>query len=235
MNLRQRQCQSELMDQPQLDPQSHRLALAGLSRINAWSRTAREIWSAIRTLALERDLRRLDVLDLACGGGDVALALARRANDDELPITIQGWDKSATAVSYATERAAREGWKNVTFLQRDVLRDPLDERFDCVISTLFLHHLDWSEAVAFLRRMRQATRHATLVDDLLRTRLGYCLACVGTRLLSRSPIVHFDGPVSVQAAFSLDEILQLAEQAELHGACLKRHWPQRFLLSWYQG
>jgi hypothetical protein len=51
-------------------------------------------------------------------------------------------------------------------------------------------------------------------------------------LLSRSPIVHFDGPVSVQGAFGLQEVQTLAARAGLLGATLRRSWPERYLLSW---
>jgi len=57
---------------------------------------------------------------------------------------------------------------------------------------------------------------------------------VGCRLLSRSPIVHFDGPVSVQGAFRMDEALDLAARAGLDGATIRRSWPERFLLSWHR-
>ncbi|MFN5696272.1 MAG: hypothetical protein ACK486_04460 [Cyanobacteriota bacterium] len=58
------------------------------------------------------------------------------------------------------------------------------------------------------------------------------LTWVGTRLLSRSPIVQIDGPLSVGGAFQLDEVRQLASAAGLAGAQITRFWPERFLLSW---
>jgi len=67
---------------------------------------------------------------------------------------------------------------------------------------------------------------------LVRTRFGYALAWAGGRLLTRSPIVHTDGPLSVRAAFTLDEFGTLAERAGLRGATFRRHWPQRFLFAW---
>lgn len=232
MDYRQRHCETELMDQPELDPGSHRRALQGLGRVNRWCRTAGRIWAALQSVVQERGLKELTVLDLASGGGDVAIAVARRGSAGPLPLTVQGWDKSRTATAYASERAARLGLNNVSFLQRDALADPIPQQFDAVVCTLFLHHLSETDAAALLRRMRDAARHAVIVDDLRRTRIGYCLAWVGTRILSRSPIVHFDGPVSVRAAFRLDEIRKLAEGAGMHGASLIPHWPQRFLLNW---
>jgi hypothetical protein len=58
------------------------------------------------------------------------------------------------------------------------------------------------------------------------------LAYVGTRLLSASPIVHVDGPLSVAAAFTCVEAQELARRAGLEGATVARRWPFRFLLTW---
>ena len=61
--------------------------------------------------------------------------------------------------------------------------------------------------------MSVATRHLLLVNDLRRTRWGYWLARWGSRILTRSQIVHTDGPLSVSAAFTDEETLQLARQS----------------------
>ncbi len=228
----QRVLEAELMDQPGLDERLHRRALSGLRRLNWWSSIGDYLWSAISARIPAERLNRLRILDLACGGGDVALDLVRRCQNAGASVTLDGWDKSPTAVAYATERAARLGFKSVTFLQHDVLQDPIPCKYDAVLSTLFLHHLPTADVVTLLRRMREASDQLVVVDDLRRTRLGYWLAWGGCRLLSRSPVVHADGPMSVRAAFSIAELRALAEQAGLTGASFKPHWPQRCLLTW---
>ena len=72
----------------------------------------------------------------------------------------------------------------------------------------------------------------SLVNDLERSRLGWWAAYVGTRLVTRSPMVHFDGVVSVEGAFTADEALAVARQAGLDGATVRRKFPFRYLLSW---
>ena len=69
-------------------------------------------------------------------------------------------------------------------------------------------------------------------NDLARSRLGHLLAYFGTRLLTRSYVVHFDGPQSVRSAFNIAEADVMAKAAGLEGAEFSRHWPQRFLLKW---
>ena len=72
--------QPELMDQPGLDEGLHSHALRSLAWINWISNTNLMIWSQIRKLAREPGSPRpLRILDVACGGGDVAQRLARQA------------------------------------------------------------------------------------------------------------------------------------------------------------
>lgn len=244
----QRVVEAELMDQPGLSPHLHRQALAGLRRVNWWSGTASLVWRQVERLARERRLTSLSILDLACGGGDVALALRRRAAQAGLSVRIHGHDKSETAIDQARQSASEAGFGDLVFETSDVLEptpfqasdapsDPHDgagRAFDVVYSSLFLHHLSESDGERLLRRMATLGKHLLMVDDLRRSAAGYWLAQLGCQLLSRSRIVHVDGPMSVRAAFRESEALALAARAGWRGARLERHWPQRFLLSWWR-
>lgn len=222
--------QPELMDQPGLDAAEHDRALRGLARVNWFSRSAAIFWPTLRQLAREQHGTPLRVLDVACGGGDVTVALVQRARREGITLQMAGCDFSDTALAIARSHA-EQAQAVIEFFRHDVLAEPLPARFDAVICSLFLHHLDEAEAVNVLRSMSQAGR-AVLVNDLVRSRRGYLLAVVGTRLLSRSRIVHVDGPMSVEGAFTPSEALQLCEQAGMYGTTVSRHWPQRFLLTW---
>lgn len=220
------------MDQPGLDVAEHDLALRGLARVNWFSRSAAIFWPVMRELARQQSGTPLRVLDVACGGGDVTVALTKRARVEQLAVQMSGCDFSETALAIARRRAD-EARESIEFFSHDVLKDPLPAKFDAVICSLFLHHLDEADAIRVLQSMSQAGR-AVLVNDLARSRAGYLLAVVGTRLLSRSRIVHVDGPLSVAGAFTPEEAWQLCEHAGLSGTTLSRHWPQRFLLTWRQ-
>ena len=219
------------MDQPGLGAVEHAAALMGLGRINRVSGSAAILWPAIESLARRNPGRAIRVLDLATGGGDVPIMLARRARRAGLDVAIEGCDISPVAVAFAA-RSANEAAVPVRFFRLDALNEPLPEGHDVVTCSLFLHHLDDDEALRLLRKMAEAARSTVLVNDLLRSRVGYWLAWTGCRLLSRSPIVHHDGPASVRAAFSLAEAGELAQRAGLDGVRLSRRWPWRFLLSW---
>jgi SAM-dependent methyltransferase len=229
--LRQRNLQPELMDDPALDPDRHRAALAGLARINLLSFSARILWPPLARLARKLHPRPCHVLDIATGGGDLPRALARRARKHSLRLAVDGCDISEVALEYAKQGKGVPEMQ-VRFFRCDVLREPLPETYDAVICSLFLHHQTADQGRELLRRMGHAARHLVLVNDLARGTLGYLMAWVGTRILTRSRIVHVDGPRSVEGAFTPEEACQLAEEAGLRGATVGRRWPARFLLKW---
>ncbi|MFM7057840.1 MAG: methyltransferase domain-containing protein, partial [Planctomycetota bacterium] len=254
-NLQIRQRQPEWMDDPQLDAGLHAAALAGLRRIHWFIGTAGALWGAVRRAAGGRGVGGAEVgggvragagvsggggtvsgvlriLDLASGGGDLAVAIAERCRASGLAAVVHGCDISGTAVARARHLAEERGVSGVEFFRLDVLEDAWPEsRYDVVMNSLFLHHLSEESGLHLLRRMRESGG-LVVVDDLLRTQAGYWLAWVGCHLLSRSPVVHFDGPVSVESALSWAEVLGLAERAGLSGASVRCHWPERFLLTW---
>ena len=219
------------MDQPDIDPSDHVAALAALERINYWSGSARIVWRELSLLARRTPSVPLRVLDIASGGGDIPIRLWHKARRAGLELSIDGCDKSPTAIEHAVRRA-KERETDVKFFRLDVLAEPIPAGYDVLTCSLFLHHLEDSEAIELLRRMAAAARRMVLVNDLVRSKIGYVAAYVGTRLLSTSRVTHVDGPLSVAGAYTPEEALELARQAGLREATVRRRWPFRFLLTW---
>ena len=238
-SLRERHLVPEKMDDPGLDPSEHNRALAGLRRINRFSGTAAQLQREILRIAAQRPQANWKLLDVGCANGEVAFQLDAQLRG-KLDFSLTGWDMSPTAIQSAESRRMAESSGGDPGSLRFEIRNLFDELersggeppFDIVYCTLLLHHFSDADAVRILAAMRQLARRAVIVDDLQRTRLGWLLAVAGCHLLSRSPIVHFDGPQSVRAAFSTSEALEMATAAGLHGAQLRRHWPERYLLCW---
>ena len=230
--LNNRDRQPEVMDQPGLDPKEHAKALMGLRRINAISRCSAGLFRPIEALAITQPAKPLRVLELACGGGDTAIDLALMAKRKGLALDIHACDLNPEAVAIAQTNAVRRQ-AALTVFTADALAKPTDHNsFDVVYCTLFAHHLDELDVVRLLEVMALRSRKLVLVDDLIRSRLGFALAWIGTRLLSRSWVVHTDGLLSVRAALQPDEMKGIAMQAGLNDAQIKRSWPERYLLSW---
>ena len=214
------------MDDPDLDPAEHERALRALARINLLSGTTGRIWREIRRLAV--GARPLRVLEVACGGGDVALAVAARARSAGVALELTALDRSERAFRVGRSRARARDLP-LDFVTGEA-PDALPEGpWDLVYSSLFLHHLSATEAVRFLRVAGRIARWV-MVDDLRRSGVGLALASFAGRVLTRSQVVRVDGPRSVRAAFALSEVLSMAERAGLRRPRVRRSWPQRWTL-----
>ncbi|MDX1501329.1 MAG: methyltransferase domain-containing protein [Thermoanaerobaculia bacterium] len=228
-SLRRRKRQPEVMDQPGLDPELHRGALEDLARLHRMFDTAGRLFAPIRRLP--RGEPPLSVLDLACGGGTVAVELAAAGRRNGVDLRVTGADISPLALEVARREARRVGVE-VDFVELDVVGTDELPRHDVIVSSLFLHHLSREDVVELLARMAAAASRLVLADDLVRSLRGWLYTYTGCRLFFRSPVVRVDGPLSVEAAFTPVELAGLAQRAGLAGAEVKTSWPQRQLLIW---
>ncbi|HKB01069.1 MAG TPA: methyltransferase domain-containing protein [Gemmataceae bacterium] len=223
------------MDQPSIDAGDHRQALDAMARINFVSASSLILWPPVRDLCRERrkalDNRPVRLLDIASGGGDVPVRMWWRARRMGLALEVAGCDVSPVAIEHARRLAARRE-AAVEFFQLDVLADRIPDGYDVITSSLFLHHLSEEQAVLALGKMRAAVGRLALVNDLSRGRLGWWAAYFGSRVLTRSPMVHVDALLSVEGAFTPEEALAVAHKAGWVGATVERKFPFRYLLAW---
>ena len=228
-----RKREPELMDDPQLNSDSHAEALRGLEALNLISTSADLIWFSIKKLSLETK-RTLRVLDLATGSGDILRGLRQKARQENLALQLVGADISKTAVEIA-EAEARKVDAQISFMQLDVINETLPQRFDVIITSLFTHHLDPPQVVQLLKKMSEAASEMIIVNDLVRSEISYALVWLATRLFTRSRVVRFDGPVSVRASYTIKEMQQMATEAGLTGCTVTFAPPCRMLLIWRRG
>jgi 2-polyprenyl-3-methyl-5-hydroxy-6-metoxy-1,4-benzoquinol methylase len=172
-------------------------------------------------------------LDIATGAGDIPLALWRTAKRHGWRIELAGCDISPRAIEYARQQAERVG-APIQFIQQDVLASDLPEGYDAIVCSLFLHHLDDSTVQNLLARMMAAAGSVVVVSDLVRSPIAFATTIAATRVLTRSPVVRIDGPLSIRAAFTIPEIRVLAQVAGLTDFTICRRWPLRFVLSWWR-
>ena len=226
--MRQRRV-DERMDDLALDRSEHDRALAGLVRLNAWSRSHRLLLEPVVREARSAGPTGITLLDVATGSADGPVRMAVHARSLGLRVRLILADASEHALAVAAARARAAGVDADT-LRCDVLAAPIPAQADVVTCSLFVHHLDRSQAVTALRRMAQAARRTLAVADLERSKAGLLLAWGASRALSRSAVVHFDAPASVHGAYALDEVRALAQDAGLRGAVVRRRWPFRWTL-----
>jgi len=228
--MKKRKLEPEDMDDPDLEAGHHLEALKGLVWLNRWSVSGVEMFRSLRRFR-NGALKDLRVLDVASGGGDVPLTVARLALRSGLNWEVHGCDRSETAAAFANAEAGRGGLP-VRFFNLDIQKENLPRDYDVLTNSLFLHHLTRVETIRFLRKMAEAARSGIVIHDLERSRIGLFLAFLMGRLVTRSKVVHHDAPQSVRASYTLREIRRLAAKAGLTGASVERCWPFRYRLVW---
>ncbi|HKA47627.1 MAG TPA: methyltransferase domain-containing protein [Methyloceanibacter sp.] len=230
-DLNRRHRQPEIMDAPDLPAPRFTETLEGLKRVNVVTMSSRLMWPDVKAAAAVHPDRPLRVLDVACGGGDVLIALWRKACRVGLKLELAGCDLSPEAVRHAGKAAAKAD-ASIRVFAHDVTRTPLPEGFDLIMSTLFLHHLDEQDAIAFLRDAAHKAKERVVIQDLTRSRLSYWFARLGTSVLLLNDICRLDGRTSVEGAFTVGEAKDLVRKAGLEGAEVVPRLPFRYLIRW---
>ena len=219
------------MDDPSLGDAEHVAALLGLARVHRLTGTADRLWRPIERLFREQATQQLSVMDVGCGDGLLLRTLARRAKAKGLSLRLIGCDFSNRALDFCKWGAAGDNLE-IELHQVDVTTDSLPHGADVIINSLFLHHFSDEQVTAIVRQFRDRARRMVLIEDLLRTRLGYGLCWLGVHMLTRSRVVHVDGLLSVRAAFSMAEMHAVLQRTDMSHAKIYKHWPERFMIEW---
>jgi 2-polyprenyl-3-methyl-5-hydroxy-6-metoxy-1,4-benzoquinol methylase len=202
--------------------------LDDLDLLNAWFGGYALTLSRVRRAAarLPRG-RRLLVVDVGGGRGDLAVNVVRWARRAGRPVRVLVLDTDAATLALARRRTA--AYPEIVLLQADATALPLRAgAAHVVVAALTLHHLDRPAAVRCLAEMRAAAPLA-LVNDLLRTHASLALVWLVTRLLRLHPVSRHDGPVSVRRAYSATEVAGLAEQAGARARIRRYPWLGRLV------
>lgn len=205
--------EEELMDLPGQDPVLVAECLDDLRRLNRF--TGGVSLTVFALARLTRELApgaKLEIVDVATGGGDFPRAMAAWAGRRGLRARVLATDLSPQILG----RAARGAPRGVEFAVADARRLPYENgAFDVATCSLLLHHLDPEDAVLMLKEMRRVARRGVIVNDLVRSWVGYLGGLVAPRMMSKNPLFRHDAPLSVRRAYTRGEMAALADRAGL--------------------
>ena len=208
-----RASEPELMDLPGQDPAILLDCLGDLHLVNRWLGGT---WLTMRALeSLTGDLppgADLAIVDLATGGADIPRAMATWAERRGLRARVLATDLNPEILSLAACGIPA----TIEFAVADARRLPFPDRsFDVETCSLALPHLDPDDAVLMLGEMRRVARRGVIVNDLIRSWLGYWGAWLISRALSDNPLFRHDAPLSVRRAYTRSEMAALAARTGL--------------------
>ncbi len=207
----------ERMDDPDLPLPEVERALADIGRVHRF--TGREAL----TKALAGRLRDgAWLLDVGTGTGTVPERLARDLGLGTL--TVIGVDNQLRHLAIGR----RQGFRQHRVVASADALPFADDAVDWSTSTLFLHHFDTAECRRALAEMARVARCGVAASDLRRSWLGSTLARLLFRVLRLGPVARYDGGVSIDQAWTLEEIAELLGPFRI--VELRRRWPFRFSL-----
>jgi 2-polyprenyl-3-methyl-5-hydroxy-6-metoxy-1,4-benzoquinol methylase len=193
----------ERMDEPDCDRLLLRNTYAQFALVNrmvtGWDRLFR------RYLA-PRLAPGSSVLDVGCGGGDLARRLVAWSGSRGVPLTVTAIDPDPRALAFAREQTAAGPGAAIEYLLADAEElAAAGRRFDCVISNHLLHHLPAGELPRFLEVSGELSRSLALHNDLRRHGAAWLAFSLTRPLFRRSYIVE-DGLRSIRRAFTPAEL-----------------------------
>jgi ubiquinone/menaquinone biosynthesis C-methylase UbiE len=150
----------------------------------------------LRRVAAQSGCRKLSLLEVAAGAGDMIRSAQRQLATEGIDITPTLLDRMESHLhrSHATAVCA------------DALRLPFrDEAFDVVSCSLFAHHLEPVDVRQFVKEGLRVCRRAVLINDLIRSRLHLWLIYAGMPSF-RSRLTRHDAPASVRRAYTVKEM-----------------------------
>jgi flavin-dependent dehydrogenase/ubiquinone/menaquinone biosynthesis C-methylase UbiE len=191
----------ELLDDDTGTPREVADSLADLRMFNRRFGGGHVTSRLLLEIATRQQMTAISFLDVAGASGDIVTMSARFLAQHGITLNAVLLDRAPSHLN-GTHPA----------VCGDALELPFpDNSFDVVGSSLFLHHLEPGQIVAFTNEALRVARHAFLVNDLVRNPIHLALAEAG-RLIYRSRITRHDAPASVRRAYTVKEMREFIAQ-----------------------
>jgi hypothetical protein len=183
-----------------------------LQRVHRVMGTRTTLLRALKPCTLERhSTRPLRVLELGAGDGSLMLGVARSLQGKWPPVQLALLDRVPLLTPHTQQAFQSLGW-SVTEHTADALqwaKGTDSQRWDLIVTTLFLHHFDSQELAALLAGVAARTKKFIACEPRRsRTALAgsHLIGAIGVNALTRH-----DAVLSVRAGFCAHE--------------LEQHWP----------
>lgn len=209
----QRRSTPELLDHDLGTAQEVRDSFEDLKEINHWFGGTRATIRLLREAAKTTGLQDISLLDIGAGRGDVPLAAIDGLRQDQVRFRVTLLDRCWTHLP-------GNGTPSVS---ADAMHLPFgDDSFDIVSCSLFAHHFDPESLRGLLTEALRVSRHAVVVNDLIRSRLHLWLVYLWYPRF-RSRISYVDGLASVRAAYTIPEMEAILGTLEAREVRISKH------------
>jgi 2-polyprenyl-3-methyl-5-hydroxy-6-metoxy-1,4-benzoquinol methylase len=177
----------------------------------------------IKPLA-QSESRKLRLLDIGFGGGDIPMGIAKWAQRDGIELEITAIEIDPRALEYVKKLPPLENVNFQNLSTKDLIAQ--QQTFDLVICTHVLHHLSEEEIKEILADAEQLATHLVLFNDLERSDIAYGLYGLIAKPLFPGSYLYIDGLRSIRRSYHHQELKALLPTSWI----VKPVFPFRLLL-----
>ena len=228
LSLSRRSLEREIMDDHSPPQSTVDEVYAFLGAINRWLGGARATLRRFEAFSAQwRPGEQVHVLDVACGGGDLARDLIAWGRRRGFRLRVTALDVSPRTLATARRRGGDE---RLHFVCGDVHHAPCrDGVFDYVTCALFFHHLSDDDVVRTLQSFDRLAIRGIVVNDLVRGWRHLFWSWLFTRPFNE--VLRHDGPLSVRRAFRPAELARVSDRSGVTWLSIQRHFGHRMTLA----
>jgi ubiquinone/menaquinone biosynthesis C-methylase UbiE len=227
---KQRSHRLEHIDTGNYTAEEYEDCIGELQLVNRWMGDAHTLKATVLREIEAQRLKSFTMLDIGAGSGELLRATATWARQTDRQFRGVGLDLNERMTESILEESER--FNEITSVRGDAMQLPFDDaKFDYVICSLFTHHLLDEQVVQVLREMSRVAKRRIFVIDLHRHPVAYLLYTTLGKIVLHNRLLRHDGALSILRSFKSDELLDLAQRAELRDIGIERHFPYRLVLS----
>ncbi len=198
----------EILDSHTCSPAVVAATLRDLGRVNRWFGGVTTTRKMVERTAQVSGTKHFSLLEVGAGSGEVPEVVRRKLAPRGITLDVTLLDRARGHLPGKHHAAAHRTGRHHGVVADAVALPFGDGTFDLVSCSLFAHHLDEQQLAQFMCEGLRVSRHALLINDLIRHPLHLALAFAGFPLM-RSRVAWLDGLTSVRRAYVPDEIRNL--------------------------
>lgn len=223
----QRSTEEEWMDDLEMVGPVLSQTLDQLTQVNYWLGGTGPSINALARLVQKAPQKSYHIVDLGSGGGDTLRAMAKWGRKHNIKLQLTGLDANAHCIEYAQTKS--EEFPEISFRQLDCFgEDFFCQDYDIIHCGLFLHHFPDEHLLSYLPRLSKLAKTGVIVNDLQRSKIAYRLFQLVCSVFRSSEMVKHDGLVSVQRAFTRQDLKQLLPVSPLIESEIRWRWAFRY-------
>ncbi|MGB5229086.1 MAG: methyltransferase domain-containing protein [Eudoraea sp.] len=228
MDLRYRNTESELMDNPNVTIDTLRLVFNDINKSNRFLGGNSITLGKVSELIKKFPKKKYTIVDMGCGDGETLRKLAIYFRKTTLDVVLIGLDLSDNALCIGQTLSV--DFPEIKFLKQDILTlNPLNFKCDILLCTLTMHHFSNEQIPLFLSQFTKLAKIGVIINDLQRSALAYYLFKGFSAIFIKTKIAKHDGLISIKSGFKKQELISFSKTLPHAAHTINWKWAFRFV------